>query len=143
MSIADFQSFSLSESLGTQVMKMQFVVAASPKANIDIRTTGEIGNYQGNVGLGNLKITVPLELAYSCETGQVSLNKLDKLQIDGIDLKFEFTTISGKLKEQIYKLAKGTIESTLRDTLQDKLTTLFRDFIKTELLPRLKLPIVC
>ena len=122
---------------------MKLVVAASPKANVDIRTTAEIGNYKGNVGLGNLKITVPLELVYSCNSGNVFFRKLDKLQIDGIDLKFEFTTIEGKLKEQIYKLAKGNIESTLRDTLQDKLTSLFNDFIKSEFIPKLQLNIPC
>lgn len=143
MSIADFSEFSLRKSLGTYILKMQLVVAASPKANVDIRTTAEIGNFQGNVDLGNLKITVPLELVYACNTGDMLFRKLDKLQIDGIDLHFEFTTIEGKLKEQIYKLAKGNIENTLRDTLQDKLTSLFKDFIKSELLPRLKLNIPC
>lgn len=118
-------------------------VAASPLANVDIRTTANLGNYKGTVGLGNLKIKIPIAFTYNCTTKQTTLKKLDTLQIDGVNVQFRFSGMSDIIRKAIYSVAKGKIDSTIKDVLQDKLTSLFKDFIESDLLPRLQLNISC
>ncbi len=142
--VEDLHSFTLdkNETSGYD-LGMKLVVRTTPKAQVDIRTTAGLGNYKGNVGLGNLKITVPVELTYNCTTKQTTLKKLDEVQVEGVDVHFEFSSLNDVIKKQIYKLAKSKIDDTIKDKLQDKLTSFFKDFIQTELLSRLQLNLNC
>ncbi len=147
MDILDFESFTIDKSINDTnkyEITMRVPVKSSPSVNIDIRTTASIGNYQGNIGLGNLKIVIPLKLYYDCISKQTTLKKLNQLEVGGINLAFNFaTSVSGKLKEAIYALAKDKLENAVKNVLQTKLTPLFEKLITNEFLPRLQLGISC
>ncbi len=144
MTISDFESFSLDQNTtGGYDVTMKLVVATSPSANIDVRTTASLGNYKGNVKLGNLKVTIPVQLQYNCRSRQTTLKKFDKLQVQGVDVQFNLPEIADVIRRAIFSVAKSKIDDTLKSTLEDKLTSLFSDFIRTELLPKLQLGIPC
>jgi len=144
MDVLNFESFSIDKEENRYLITMRIPVKSSPMVNVDIRTTAEIGNYQGNIGLGNLKIIIPMELYYDCVTKQTTLKKLNLLKVEGINLAFHFApTISGKLKDSIYSLAKGKLESVVKNVLQTKLTPIFEKLITNQLLPQLQLNINC
>ena len=138
-SVTEFDTFDLEKNASTNSydVPVKLVVTTTPKANVDIRTTASLGNYQGDVTLGNLKVTIPLTLHYDCTSQRTTLKKLDKLEVQGVDVKFEFGGLSDIIKKEIYKLAKSKIDNTIKEKLEDQLTSLFKDFIQSQILSAL------
>ncbi len=132
----DFETFTLQKVENSYVISARIPIKVSPSIKVDVSTTGGIGNYQGAVKLGNLKIVVPIEFAFDCETKKTTLKELKKLEVSGINLSLDTMSITAKLKELVFKLVKSNIENTIRDVLQDKLTDIFRTFIQSEFIPR-------
>jgi hypothetical protein len=139
MTILPLDSFSARTRQGKHILSAKIPVTLKPYANIDVRTTGTVGNYQGRVGFGNLKFVVGMEFLYDCATKQATLRNMDPIQISGMNLDFAFAnSFVGALKNALYSLAKSKIESAVTDVLQDKLTSLFQSWIQSELLPQLQ-----
>lgn len=144
LQLLDFDTPSIKPNTNQYILSMKLPFEIRPYANVDVRTTGEVGNFQGTVGLGTLRILISMTLLYDCVTKSISLKDFH-LDVSGIDLDFSFSnSFSDRLKSALYSLAKGAIESAVKSEMEKKLSDFFRDFIQKEFLPKLsQFPIFC
>jgi hypothetical protein len=147
MHVDQLESFALRFDAKTNQYKipMRIHLTVSPLANVDIRVTTGLANYQGDVSLGTLQVILPLELYYDCQTKRVGLQQLEKLTVSGVSLGFaSVASLSAiVIKSIINSTVKSKLDTAVQNAIASKLNEFFETFMRSEFVPKLQLNITC